>query len=49
MARDRSEDAGETVLRALGMGLITPPTAPLLYFGALIGKARPRLWGYQPP
>jgi C4-dicarboxylate transporter DctM subunit len=22
----------------LGMGLITPPTAPLLYFGALIGK-----------
>jgi C4-dicarboxylate transporter DctM subunit len=23
----------------LGMGLITPPTAPLLYFGALIGKS----------
>jgi TRAP-type C4-dicarboxylate transport system permease large subunit len=22
----------------LGMGLITPPTAPILYFGALIGK-----------
>jgi TRAP-type C4-dicarboxylate transport system permease large subunit len=22
----------------LGMGLITPPTAPLLYFGALIGR-----------
>lgn len=22
----------------LGMGLITPPTAPLLYFGTLIGK-----------
>jgi tripartite ATP-independent transporter DctM subunit len=24
----------------LGMGLITPPTAPILYFGALIGKAQ---------
>lgn len=24
----------------LGMGLITPPTAPILYFGALIGKTQ---------
>lgn len=24
----------------LGMGLITPPTAPILYFGALIGETR---------
>lgn len=24
----------------LGMGLITPPTAPILYFGALIGKTK---------
>jgi TRAP-type C4-dicarboxylate transport system permease large subunit len=24
----------------LGMGLITPPTAPILYFGALVGETR---------
>lgn len=24
----------------LGMGLITPPTAPILYFGALVGKTK---------
>jgi C4-dicarboxylate transporter DctM subunit len=24
----------------LGMGLITPPTAPILYFGAMVGETR---------
>lgn len=29
---------GAIIAVNLGMGLITPPTAPILYFGALIGK-----------